>query len=230
MTEFVTAMNAEGLLTVSQAANEVRCSANTLRRAEAKGWISPQRRSWGDRRPMRLYRKADLPDLLEALRGNGFRFADEETLTTADVALRLGVTESTVRKWERDGKIPVAQRDTNGRRLYTDAEREAIRFGLAEVEHRDQEVSDAEGVVTREQAIDLLGIGKTSMRRLVTAGLLVPRETMLPSKGKRQVQVFEHEAVERLRVWLDEGGRVVDAVRDGAKTNAVTSGRPQSSL
>jgi hypothetical protein len=72
---------------------------------------------------------------------------------------------------------------------------------------------DAEGVVTRAQAIDMLAIERTSMRRLVAQGVLVLREIVLPSKGKRQVQVFERERVEALKAWLDGGGRVVDAVR-----------------
>lgn len=126
MTEFVETMNAGGLLTVSQAASEVGVSENTLRRAESKGWVTPERRTWGDRPPMRLYRKDDLPGLRETLRENGFRFSDEETFTTADVAKMLGVSENTVRRWEREGKLPTVQRDTNGRRLYRKDEVEAI--------------------------------------------------------------------------------------------------------
>ena len=83
-----------------------------------KGWVTPERLKWGNRQPMRLYRKEDLPGLRATLRANGFRFADEETFTTADVAKLLGVSENTVRRREREGQIPKTQRDTNGRRLY----------------------------------------------------------------------------------------------------------------
>jgi len=38
------------------------------------------------------------------------------TLTTADVAKMLGVSENTVRRWEREDRIPRVRRDTNGRR------------------------------------------------------------------------------------------------------------------
>lgn len=75
MTAFVESMNAEGLLTVSQAAAEIGVSENTLRRAEHKGWVTPERRPWGNRQPMRLYRRDDLPGLRERLAEAGFRFA-----------------------------------------------------------------------------------------------------------------------------------------------------------
>jgi excisionase family DNA binding protein len=42
--------------------------------------------------------------------GERVRFADEETFTTADVAERLGVSENTVRKWEREGELPPVRR------------------------------------------------------------------------------------------------------------------------
>jgi site-specific DNA recombinase len=126
MTSFVESMNTEGLLTVAQAAAEVGVSTNTMRRAESKGWVTPERRKWGDRQPMRLYRRTDLPRLRQSLIQNGFRFADEETFTTADVAEKLGVSENTVRRWERDGKLPTVQRDTNGRRLYRREDMERI--------------------------------------------------------------------------------------------------------
>ena len=53
-------------------------------------------------------------------------------------------------------------------------------------------------MITRAQAIELLGVGKTSMRRLVARGVLVPRDVVLAS-SRRAVQVFERSQVEALR-------------------------------
>ena len=58
---------------MSQAAAEIGVSENTLRRAEKKGRITPERRPWGNRQPMRLYRKDDLPGLRK-------RLGEKETL------------------------------------------------------------------------------------------------------------------------------------------------------
>ena len=49
-------MNAGDLLTVSQTAAEIVVSENTLRRTEQKGWVTLERRPWGNRQPMRLSR------------------------------------------------------------------------------------------------------------------------------------------------------------------------------
>lgn len=211
MTAFVEKVNADGLLTVSQAAQEIGASENTLRRHYEDLGVEPVWRSWGDREPMRLYRHDHLLRVRKGLADLGFRFDDEVTYTTADVAVRLGVGESTVRKWEKEGRIPRARRDTCRRRMYTHADIEAIEVALADLERRDQKVLDAEGGVTRAQTIDLLGVGMTSIRRLMAAKVLVPRKILLPSKGKRPVQVFERERVEALKAWLDGGGRVIDA-------------------
>ena len=102
----------------------------------------------------------------------------------------------------------MVRRDTNRRRYYTEADVEAIKVSLADLERRDQEVLDSEGVYTRAQAMTILGVRKTSMRKFVASGALVPREILLPSKGGRKVQVFGRAEVEALRAWLDEGGRV----------------------
>lgn len=95
MTEFVQQMNAKGLLTVSQAAAEVGVSENTLRRAEAKGWITPERSKWGNRQPMRLYRKEDLPSIRQQLVDAGFRFRDEAgVMNTDEMAAALGISKA----------------------------------------------------------------------------------------------------------------------------------------
>ena len=127
MTAFVESMNAEGLLTVSQAAAEIGVSENTLRRAEQKGWVTPERRSWGNRQPMRLYRKDDLPGLRGRMAEAGFRFKDEGgTMTTAEMANALGISETHLRHLERRGVLPVAARDTANRRRWLSADVAAL--------------------------------------------------------------------------------------------------------
>lgn len=119
MTEFVEDLNVDGFLTVSQAAKELGIGETTLRRCEERGWIEAERRAWGNRQPMRVFKKADLPKLREKLVENGFRFADDEYLTTAQVAAEVGVAESTLRRWEKLGLIPAPERDSAGRRKWT---------------------------------------------------------------------------------------------------------------
>jgi len=77
MTAFVEARNAEGLLTISQAAAEIGCSQTTMRRAEQRGWVTPERRAWGNRQPMRLYRRQDLPTVRAKMVEAGFRFPSQ---------------------------------------------------------------------------------------------------------------------------------------------------------
>ncbi len=119
MTEFVAQLNSEGYLTVGQAAKELGVSENTMRRAESKGWISPEWREWGSRKPMRVYRKADLPKLKEQMQEAGFRFkSDKSILTTREMAEAIGISESYLRYLEKKGKIPAPKRDTNGKRMW----------------------------------------------------------------------------------------------------------------
>lgn len=127
MTEFVESLNREGYLTVSQAAQRLGISENTLRRAEAKGWVVPTWRSWGDRQPMRVYAEADLARIRVKMVDAGFRFKDDETFTTYQVAEQLGVAQSTLRRWERIGRIPKVARDSAGRRVYRAEDVEFIR-------------------------------------------------------------------------------------------------------
>lgn len=198
MSEFVAEMNAAGLLTVSQAAAELGVSENTLRRhAEGLG-VEPVWRSWRNREPMRLYRRDDLPCIRSGLAEIGFRFSADESFTTAEVAEKFGVAENTIRKWERDGLIPKAQRDTNGRRIYRQADFDAIEKALAALERQDQEILDQEKLVTREQAQEMLGIGHRSMQRLISSGDLEPVWKVLAS-SKRKRQCFRRADVERLR-------------------------------
>ena len=83
MTAFVETLNADGYLTVSQAAVGLGIGENTLRRAEGKGWIKPEWKPWGGREAMRVYKKANLPGLKDKLKGIGFGFrGDPDVLTT----------------------------------------------------------------------------------------------------------------------------------------------------
>ena len=195
MTDFVEGLNAEELLTVAQAAEELGISENTLRRAEDKGWVEPERREWGGRESMRVYRTEDVPGLRAKLSEAGFRFRhDEDEMTTRDAAAALGVSETTLRKWERDGFVPAVSRDTCNRRLYRPVDIEAFREALAGAEDEDHRLLEVEGLVTRQQAQDMLGIGHRSMQRLISTGRLEPVWRVLPS-SKRRRQCFRKKDV-----------------------------------
>ena len=119
MTKFVKELKAEGYLTVSQAARELGVSENTMRRAEGYGWVTPERRPWGNRQPMRVYRKDDLPGLRNQMVEAGFRFKDDDSiLTTREMAVALGISQGYLRHLERKGKVPSPPRDTNGKRMW----------------------------------------------------------------------------------------------------------------
>jgi len=119
MTDFVESLNADGFVTVAQAAKELGVSENTMRRAEGHGWIAPGWRTWGERRPMRVYAKPDLPALRDQMVEAGFRFKDEKGLmTTGEMAKALGVSETQLRHLERKGVVPSPERDTANRRKW----------------------------------------------------------------------------------------------------------------
>jgi hypothetical protein len=44
----------------------------------------------------------------------------------AEAAAALGISETTLRAWERSGRIPKAKRDSAGQRVFTSADVEAI--------------------------------------------------------------------------------------------------------
>jgi DNA invertase Pin-like site-specific DNA recombinase/DNA-binding transcriptional MerR regulator len=130
MTEFVEEVNAEGLLTVAQTAQLLDVGETTLRRLEERGLVQPERRAWGKREPMRLYKEAELPALREALVAAGFRFDGAGWMTTAEAAAALGISETTLRAWERSGRVPKTKRDSAGRRAFTASDVKAIRESL----------------------------------------------------------------------------------------------------
>lgn len=197
MMEFVAALNAEGLLTVSQAARDLDVGETTLRRLEERGVIHPERRQWGDRLPMRCYRRDELPQLREALASAGFRIKADSTLGTTDLAAALGVAENTVRKWEGEGKIPVARRDTRGCRVYLAQDVERIQAHLAGLPERDAAALVAGGLITRAEAQTLLGIRRRAMQRLISSGKVIP-ETRVLSSTARWVQVFRRVDIEAI--------------------------------
>lgn len=52
--------------------------------------------------------------------------------TRASAASILGIHPTTLKRWEDEGVVPVAQRDTTGRRVYTSAEVENLKQIAAE--------------------------------------------------------------------------------------------------
>ena len=89
-------------------------------------------------------------------------------------------------------------------------ETEAKRLALG-----DEGVLVAEGWVTREQAQEILGIGRTSLLRLFHTDALWSSKQVLASIRIPRLVVLRRDQVEELRGWLDEGERVVDALRGG---------------
>ena len=133
MTAFVQDLNAEGFLTVAQAAVRLGVSENTVRRAEAKKWITPHWRTWGRRKPMRVYADADIPTLREQMVEAGFSFKDEKgVLTTAAMASALGISETHLRHLERRGVVPSPNRDTADRRRWLERDVAYIERRLAD--------------------------------------------------------------------------------------------------
>ncbi len=53
--------------------------------------------------------------------------AEPQFISTGPVARELGVAVETLRLWERTGKIAVARRTSDGRRLYTREDVDRIR-------------------------------------------------------------------------------------------------------
>ena len=91
-----------GYVTVGQAAKYLGVSIDTLRRWERAGKLQAHRLDGKNR----YFSVEDL----EA-------FHSLKPLTTSQVAAALAISESTVRRLEREGQLP-ANRDANGKRLY----------------------------------------------------------------------------------------------------------------
>ena len=124
-----------GVGTVRQGASSD--GQTTLRRAEEKGWLVPEGRSWGDREPMRVYRREDLPKLRVKMVEAGFRFRDDgDSMTTRQVAEVIGVAENTLRRMERKEFIPAPERDTANRRKWRRSDLPKLKRAL--VKYRDR--------------------------------------------------------------------------------------------
>jgi len=112
-------LNAEGYLSSTQAAKELGIGATTLRRAEDKGWITPKYKQWGNRHPMRIYKREDMPALKESMKKAGFRFPkDKSVITSSEMANALGISVSYLYYLERKGKVPPPPRDHAGKRMW----------------------------------------------------------------------------------------------------------------
>ena len=132
MAKFVEALGAEGYVTVGRAASDLGISRNTLRRAEAKGWVTPEWRKWGERRPMRVYARGAVGKLRAQMVEAGFRFKDEDgVLTTKKMAAELGISESYLRWLEKRGVVPSPERDTANRRKWLRADTSRLKRRLA---------------------------------------------------------------------------------------------------
>jgi len=95
--------NNDNLVSVGKAAEILGVSINTLHRWEAAGRITAQRSPGGHR----LF-------LVDELK----RLKEDRPLTTGQVAAKLGVSTSTVRRLEKEGRLS-AQHDKNGKRLFS---------------------------------------------------------------------------------------------------------------
>jgi len=196
MTEYVERLNAEGFLTVAQAAEALGTSETALRDAEDRGWAQPRRREWGNRQPMRVYRASDLPDVRRRMERAGFRFGDDEdVLTTREMAGVIGVSQTTLRYWERHGAIPAPRRDSAGRRMWRRSEvgspqefRESAERLLQKKAARRRDAK-----VTTGRMAKALGVYPSTIRRWVKNG-------KLPEPGRDQAgrMVWEEADIERL--------------------------------
>lgn len=87
------------MYTVAEAANKLGLSAKTLRRWDDSGKLSPSRTLGGQRR----YSVDDL-QILDAIK-NGLITTRADLLTPDQAANYLGVTSSTLAKYQEEGKV-----------------------------------------------------------------------------------------------------------------------------
>lgn len=127
------ALNQKGLVTLRQAATRLGIGATTLRRQIDQGLRpAPTLQPWDSDRTVSTYLEAELPALRAALAEIGLGSAAEKSIGVTELARRLGVTPGTVRRWERQGRIPKAStRDSAGRRRYSCRDVKAIQAALA---------------------------------------------------------------------------------------------------
>ena len=100
--------NGTNLLSISQAAQALKVSVDTLRRWEQKGYISPVRTPGG-------FRKYNLEELKQAKQT---RLKSGKILSISEAAEEIGVTPATLRRWDSEGTLP-SRKTPSGNRIYT---------------------------------------------------------------------------------------------------------------
>jgi len=197
MAEFLGMMNSKGYLTVAQAAAELGVSENTLRRAQEKGWVSPERKRWGDHPPMRVYKKDSIPAVREKMKAAGFRFPSEESfLSTKEMAKLVGVSESTLRYWVKHEAIPTPKRDSAGRFLWEPSGiGSTAKFReKAEKTLREKALKANEAKVTTRTVAEALGVWPQTIRKWIYAGIIP--EQQRDRAGRR---IWVASDIERLK-------------------------------
>ncbi len=142
----------EKYLTIRQAAEYLGVSIDTLRRWDKQGKLHSVRLDDKNR----SYLRSDLES-----------FRSSSLLSISQAAKELGVSTSTLRRWEKRGLI-TSTRDANNERVYT-------RISLEPLRQAPQEAAIllAESrYITISQAASYLGVSKDTLRRWDTTGKL----------------------------------------------------------
>jgi len=115
-------------------------------------------------------------------------------LTRAQVAQTLQVTPKTLAQWEKQGRIPIAERDWRGWRLYDEAAILAIRRQLGLVSEPSQPPAEE---VVHEMRISARNRLRGIVREITGDGVLC--EVVLDlGNGQEIVSVITRASVERL--------------------------------
>ncbi len=168
------AANAEGWLTITQAASRLGIGVNTMRRRVARGDYEA-RTVKARRNVMTLVAESGL--LPEAVK----------RLTSPEFAKALGIARSRLRWFERQGVLPEPTKEASGKRLYAQGEVVPARRAIAEWEAAQAAALEAEGWVTRVRAIRELGVSPKALGRLVARGDVA--QEMRPVASGRVVAV-----------------------------------------
>src|SRR3989344_8813941 len=111
-----------------------------------------------------------------------------ETLTVAEAAEFLGVSNETLRRWDNRGKL-VAQRTLGGQRRYSLVNLEAFK----ELQSAPRKISPTIPAVPVAEAAHILGVSKQTVRRWEKSGELEAHRT---PGGQRR---FNFELLARLK-------------------------------
>ena len=165
--------NAEGLVTVAQAADQVGWSENKVRQHVTRGWLPFETRRWG-KRDVILVRRDDLhSDRLP-------------TLWPFEVQAALGLARSRWQWLVRQEVLPADKR-------FRPADVPVLGERIAAWEAAQWAAVAADGLVTRAEAQDRLGVKRRAMQRLISVGALNP--VWRPVTSARRVQLFRIEEV-----------------------------------